>query len=225
MARPIDDDMILGLYTEGKFGRALATGAAVAGSLMGNPSTTMADTTYQSAYQDMHVLNADTVVKLWSKYYQTSNDPVKEKRAHAVLADGVNIPREAMDAIKVAIHIFGGDKGISPNVLSDMLVYTGDIESGYKTKVQGGGGPARSYWQVEPSTALDHINTGSGLLGGKFQKTFAKELETLKTLKNDERGHEIMSKLLEQNDGFAASMAAMNYVRRAHNELSNIQNR
>lgn len=37
----------------------------------------------------------------------------------------------------------------------DLLLYTGLVESGYKYVAQLGGGPARSFWQVEPSTMWD----------------------------------------------------------------------
>ena len=42
--------------------------------------------------------------------------------------------------------------------LTELANAIGQIESGYKTKVQIGGGPARSYWQVEPTTALSLLN-------------------------------------------------------------------
>ncbi len=40
----------------------------------------------------------------------------------------------------------------------DLMLYTGLVESGYRYVAQLGDGPARSFWQVEPKTALDHFD-------------------------------------------------------------------
>ena len=50
------------------------------------------------------------------------------------------------------------------------LQHTGAVESLYKTKVQYGGGPARSYWQVEPKTAMDVVKNSSAFFGKKVSR-------------------------------------------------------
>ena len=40
----------------------------------------------------------------------------------------------------------------------DLLLGTGAAESGYRCFRQRGGGPARGFWQIEPTTALDLVN-------------------------------------------------------------------
>tara|TARA_R100001129_G_scaffold182438_1_gene163077 strand:- start:2926 stop:3408 length:483 start_codon:yes stop_codon:yes gene_type:complete len=39
-----------------------------------------------------------------------------------------------------------------------MVLRTGQAESGYRVLQQNGGGPALSYWQVEPATAKDCVD-------------------------------------------------------------------
>jgi len=41
---------------------------------------------------------------------------------------------------------------------SDMVFYTGAYESKYEKIFQDNNGPARSFWQEEPPTVLDHFN-------------------------------------------------------------------
>ena len=169
---------------EGKLGRLAAMGALAASSAFGD------------------------FVPDWSKYYQTSQNPAKEARAAAVIEKGFNVPRDAKEAIKVAAHIFDGDDGHSGAELTDYLEKTGAVESAYRTKVQKGGGPARSYWQVEPATAMDLVKNSSPLFGPKFHKVFGKD--ALKILQSWDAN--AWSKNLESNDKLAACMAAAKWI-------------
>ena len=57
---------------------------------------------------------------------------------------------EARDIVRTVMHLLpGGDA-------AEELVYrTGLAESGYRTRRQYGGGPARGFWQMEPATERD----------------------------------------------------------------------
>ena len=48
-----------------------------------------------------------------------------------------------------------GEKFASPSAI-DLVVSTGIVESRYEYIRQMGNGPARSFWQVEPATAVDN---------------------------------------------------------------------
>lgn len=221
MAGSIDYEKIYEVYEESTLGK-LTTGAAMgAASLFGNTPSTMEDTTYNSEYADQKVLSIDEFTKLWSKYYQTTEDPEKEARSDEVLADGINIPQNAKDAIDAAVYVFGGDMGVTPNVLEDLLVYTGEVESKYETRRQVKG-PALSYWQVEPDTAMDNLKNGSSLIGDKFNKIFKKELDYIGyDSDNPQRGlnKKKVMVALEKSDRFGAAMAAMWWIRKAHKAL------
>lgn len=170
---------------EGKLGKLAAVGALAASSAFGN------------------------FVNDWSKHYQTSLDPAKEARATAVLKQGFKVPQDAINPIKVASYIFDGDGGHSAEELTEYLEKTGAVESAYGTKVQGGGGPARSYWQVEPKTAMDLVKNSSAYFGPKFAKTFGENaLKYLQGLNEQE-----MSDLLLERDDLAATMAAAVWIR------------
>ena len=97
------------------------------------------------------------------------------------------MPEEAVEQINQVANAFDGDRGFNKNQISEILSAIGFIESdGYKYKKQGlnkiddGLGVARSYWQVEPSTAesildenLNAMKAGKNpLLGPKFETLF-----------------------------------------------------
>ena len=102
-----------------------------------------------------------------------------------------------------------------------MLSAIGFFESKYQTKVQREGGPARSYWQVEPETAKDilkqNIQANNPILGQKFNNLFKNKyadqigdktaLEYFASLNNKE-----LSNLLENDGLFAAAMAGFKVV-------------
>lgn len=229
----IDDEKIFKIYSESKL-KSLAMGAAMgAASLMGNPNTTMADTTYNSAYtsENMHVLSDNTFVDLWIKYYQTDG---KERGKDKVIAakkklrDGVDVPREAINAINTAVYIFGGDEGVSPNVLNDLLIYTGEVESDYRHKKQLNDGPARGYWQVEPKTAIDLLINSRPYFGNKFKKRFGKKAQYLlnQVKQDDTPTREIVGNMILEDDELAAAFAAAKWIsvsKRAG--LKNIRNK
>jgi hypothetical protein len=233
MAIPIDDEKIFKIYQEGKL-KSMAMGAAMgAASLMGNPNTTMADTTYNDAYasENMNVLNTDIFVDLWIKYYQTDG---KEKgrdkviKARKKLSDGINVPSNAINAINTAVYIFGGDEGVSPNVLNDLLIYTGEVESDYRHRKQLEDGPARGYWQVEPKTAIDLLINSRAYFGNKFKKRFGKKAEyLLNNIKKDtKQTREIIGNMILQDDELAAAFAAAKWVSVSKKAgLKNIRNK
>ena len=49
-----------------------------------------------------------------------------------------------------------GEKFVSDDAVT-LVLETGLVESGYKYIRQLGDGPARSFWQVEPATAVDNL--------------------------------------------------------------------
>jgi len=155
-------------------------------------------------------------VQDWSTNYQTEQDPVKERRARAVLESDWEVPEDAKGPLDTASTIFEGDSGFTKDELYKYGANTGQIESGYKTKVQKGGGPARSYWQVEPDTALDLLTNSSALFGPKFEEMFSGKYgsenmsarEGLSLMSADE-----MSKILEEDDDLGATFSLGTYVR------------
>ena len=158
----------------------------------------------------------DTFLSEWSKNYQTDQDPEKEARALEDLDTTWELPDDAKGPLDIASTIFAGDSGFTKDELYQYGANTGQVESGYDTKVQYGGGPARSYWQVEPETALDLLKSRPILFGEEFEKMFsgkygsenmsARKGLSLMTL--DE-----MSKLLEGDDELAATLSLGTYVR------------
>jgi len=169
---------------EGKLGKAIVMGTLAASSVFGN------------------------FVDDWSKYYQTTNNPAKEARATKVLDAGYTVPSDAKKAIDVAIYIFAGDEGKDAFLLKDYLEKTGAVESGYRTKVQYGGGPARSYWQVEPETAMDLVKNSSAYFGKKFHRVFGDD--ALKRMQGWDK--QTWSKMLEKYDSLGAAMAAAKWL-------------
>lgn len=164
----------------------------------------------------------EDVAKLWSQYYQTSDDVSKERRALDVLTQfhPKNIPEDARNAINTAMYIFGGDMGISKDTLEHVLMATGAIESNYMYKSQHGGGPAQSYWQVEPETAIDLLLNSRPLFGNKFKKTFGQNAEILLNIKDKSpRNIEIVKRMLLEDDRLGASFAAAKWIAAAHKEL------
>ena len=155
-------------------------------------------------------------VQDWSANYQTEQDPKKEKRAKESLESDWEVPEDAEGPLDKASTIFEGDSGFTKDELYKYGANTGQIESGYKTRVQNGGGPARSYWQVEPDTALDLLTNSSALFGPKFEEMFSGKYgsenmsarEGLSLMSADE-----MSKILEEDDDLGATFSLGTYVR------------
>lgn len=182
------------MVEEGKISKLAAIGALAASSAFGN------------------------FVDNWSKYYQTdglSKEPAKiekakknEARAKAVLDAGFAVPSDATQPIATAASIFDGDDGHRAAEIKDYLEKTGAVESGYRTKVQSGGGPARSYWQVEPKTAMDLVRNSSAYFGPKFAKTFGENALKILQGYNEQQ----MADILLKNDHLAATMAAAKWI-------------
>ena len=152
-------------------------------------------------------LNADFVSD-WSKYYQTSLDSSKENRARLVIENGYNVPTSAQKAIEIAADIFDGDEGKTKKQLIKYLSHTGAVESLYKTKVQYGNGPARSYWQVEPKTAMDVVKNSSAYFGKKFHTKYGKNaLRKLQSMNEAQ-----WADVLEKYDEIGAIMATAKWL-------------
>jgi hypothetical protein len=201
--RDLDDIKLCEIYTE-SFKRMASLGAAIIGGAL---TAGISDT---------------DLAQLWSRYYQSTNNPQKEKRALQVINsfDTARLPNDAEHAINTAIYIFGGDMGVPQEVLKDVLIYTGAIESGYKTKSQYGGGPAQSYWQVEPETAIDLLINSKSLFGNKFKKTFGETAQQLLNIKDKSpKNLQVVSNLLKNNDELGASFAAAKWITSAHKDL------
>lgn len=221
----IDDQKENNLIWESYLGNLAKAGAMATASVLGStPNTTMADTTYYSNYENVSVLTNETIVKLWSRYYQTSNDLKKEKRALDVLNKGYKVPKDAKIAIDVAAYIYTGDMGVSGNVIEELLAATGAIESDYRTKIQYGGGPAVSYWQIEPETAIDVIINSRGLMGNKFKSMFPYYNDIFELNKQTESNRKKIKNMLLKDDNLAASFATMVWLRQAGHELSKVKN-
>lgn len=178
-------------------------------------------TQFGDAYNNLDANNTNVnpyggFVQDWSKNYQTEEDPVKERRAKAALEGEWELPEDAKGPLDTASTIFEGDSGFTKDELYKYGSNTGQVESGYKTKVQKSGGPARSYWQVEPDTALDLLNNSSALFGPKFEQMFSDKYgsenmsarDGLSTMTAEE-----MSKILEEDDALAATFSLGTYVR------------
>jgi len=160
------------------------------------------------------VFSNEKIVKDWAILYQTTNDPIKNKRAAEALNKKYTVPPKAKNSIEIAASIFKGDKGYTKEQLIQFGSAIGQIESAYITKIQklegGGEGKARSYWQVEPDTALSLLKNSSAIFGKEFRKAFNKKykkgsvsaVKYLSKLTEDE-----MSDLLLKDSDLAATFA------------------
>jgi len=183
---------------------------------------------FQSARFKFKNVDQGYLVEQWNKNYQTDNSITNKFKADARLFFGSNnLPADAAKQIDLVSSAFDGDKGFSKDQISEILSAVGLLESKYKYKKQGrdtiddGLGVARSYWQIEPSTAesiLDeNLNVmkdgGNPFLGANFEKLFRSKyanqigsgtaLEYFASLNRKE-----LSDLLLKDGLFAASMAA-----------------
>lgn len=126
------------------------------------------------------------------------------------------------NAISSAVKIFGTDKLASGGrmdkaTMKKMLQDLGQIESGYTTRIAGGGRPERGFWQVLPSTAKDALTNAGKHFGKTFNKTFADRpwvksgqsaYESLKNMSQKD-----ISKLLESDDALGAAFSAVQVLR------------
>lgn len=152
--------------------------------------------------------------KDWSKHYQGTDNPEKETRARQVIKHGYSVPEPAEQAIQAAADIFAGDEGKTREQIVTYLRHTGAVESQYQTKVQDGGGPARSYWQVEPQTAMSLVKNSAAFFGKKFHARYGKD--SLKKLQSFDE--EQWSDALEAYDELGAIMAAAKWLESRWND-------
>jgi hypothetical protein len=154
------------------------------------------------------------LVEQWGNNYHGSASEKKRKRAYEVVSSDFTVPDEALNSIAKASYIFDGDNNFSGEQLSSLLKNIGAIESNYTTKVQKGKGPARSYWQVEPSTAKSLLNNSSKLFGPKFNKEFAQyaEGDTTASQVLADKSLKELSALLEADSNLGAAMATAKIV-------------
>jgi hypothetical protein len=157
--------------------------------------------------QTNNIMTNESIVNDWGTLYQTTNDPKKNKRALEAINKNYTVPNEAKNSIEKIVPIFEGDKNLSKEELIEYANAIGQIESGYKTKVQIGGGPAKSYWQVEPTTALDLLNNSSAIFGPKFEKVFSVKYGKNSVKYLSKLSKKEMSKLLETDSDLAVAMA------------------
>ena len=150
----------------------------------------------------------------WANNYHGEASDEKKKRAFEVLQSDYTIPSEAVESINKSAYIFDGDMGFGAETISETLRGIGAIESNYTTKKQKGGGPARSYWQVEPATAKSLLNNSSALFGPKFNETFAQYAE------GDETASEVLANkstkdlqtLIESDSDLGAAFATAKII-------------
>jgi hypothetical protein len=154
-----------------------------------------------------NIMTNKQIANDWTRLYQTSNDPKKTERALKAINKNYTVPNEAKNSIDKIVPIFEGDKNLSKQELIEYANAIGQIESGYKTKVQIGGGPARSYWQVEPTTALDLLNNSSAIFGPKFESVFSTKYGKNSVKYLSKLSKKEMSKLLETDSDLAVAMA------------------
>jgi hypothetical protein len=132
----------------------------------------------------------------WSRIYHGEAKPETiHDRLQTFQDGGRQANPEALKNMDAAVAVFLGDKIIAPkefldflgvkegarwteDLLKKVLIRTGSVETGFdigqkKQITKGGGiGPGRSYWQVEPKTALDLLNNSEKLFGQNFENHF-----------------------------------------------------
>ena len=153
-------------------------------------------------------------VEQWGNNYHGKADDKKKQRAFDVITSDYKVPGEAIESINKSAYIFDGDMGFDADFISDSLKKIGAIESNYTTKKQRGEGPARSYWQVEPSTAKSLLNNSSALFGPKFNETFAQYAEGDKTASEVLAGKSTkdLQTLIESDSDLGAAFATAKMI-------------
>ena len=153
-------------------------------------------------------------VEQWGENYHGKAGDDKKQRAFSVLTSDYEVPADAIESINKSAYIFDGDMGFGADFISDSLKKIGAIESNYTTKKQKGEGPARSYWQVEPSTAKSLLNNSSALFGPKFNETFAQYAEGDKTASEVLAGKSTkeLQTLIESDSDLGAAFATAKII-------------
>ena len=158
----------------------------------------------------------DKFITNWAKNYYTGDkqdDPDYLSKVESRLK--TKVTKEASDAIASAVSIFGTDKRpdgtrMTEELMRKTLEDIGKVESGYRTRIAGGGRPERGYWQVLPSTAKDALKNAKGYFGPKFNDKF-KEYGGYKGLSKLSKKE--LSELLEKDDALGAAFAAVQVLR------------
>ena len=161
--------------------------------------------TYKDIKEDYNFVS-----DIWGPYYQTDDSLLKNSLAIGRLSTNWKVPEDALPAIDTAASIFEGDSGYTKLDIQDMLGKVGQIESQYESKVQKNNGPARSYWQVEPTTALDLLKNSKAIFGTKFENTFHQYAQENKSAREvlSSRTEKQIRDLLLKDDRLAATLAA-----------------
>ena len=162
----------------------------------------------------------DKFLANWAKNYYTGekqDDPkylakVKSRLKGTVPKDN---KKTVSDAISSAVKIFGTDKmakggRMDKATMKKMLQDLGQIESGYRTRIAGGGRPERGFWQVLPSTAKDALENAKAYFGPKFNEEFKiyGGYDGLRKMSKKQ-----LSDILEENDALGAAFAAVQVLR------------
>ena len=188
------------------------------------------DTTLNTAAADT-VFN-DWIIEQHAKKYQSKNQQSTKDNSKRLLLLNINVPKEAESQIKSVANTLANQGGFSNEMIVKILTTLGHIESdGYRYKKQGlnkiddGLGIARSYWQVEPSTAesiLDENLRASEkgldqILGQNFDKLFKNKYKKERGNKSvleyfASLNQEQLSELLFNDGLFAAMMAGYKVV-------------
>ena len=170
----------------------------------------------------LDTVNKNYIINQWSKKYQGKDRLIDRLRVNKELTLGsFDVPDEAQLQIAQVADVFKGQNNFTEDNIMEMLSAIGFFESKYQTKVQREGGPARSYWQVEPETAKDilkqNMQANNPILGQKFNDLFKDKyadqigdgtaLQYFASL-NDKQ----LSNLLENDGLFAAAMAGFKVV-------------
>jgi hypothetical protein len=176
--------------------------------LWGSITEAVSNMTGISGSDDMNFANQ------WGDNYHGKADDDKRERAFEVLQSDFTVPGEAIDSINKSAFIFDGDMGFDSETIKENMTKIGAIESNYTTKVQKDEGPARSYWQVEPSTAKSLLNNSSALFGPKFNKEFAQYAEGDKTASEVLAGKSTkdLQTLIENDSDLGAAFATAKMI-------------
>ena len=180
--------------------------------------------TFDEDEADLNLITEENpgIVKLWSRYYQTDESLLKEASALRNLSFEKNIPEIAKKAIDTAATIFEGDGGFTKETLKSYLTDIGQIETKYETKIQRGitvertKFGARSYWQIEVTTAKDLLENSEPLFGEKFEKQFGNYKGNFKTAREGllNLSDKELTLIIEKDDALGASFAAAIIVSR-----------
>ena len=150
----------------------------------------------------------------WGDNYHGKADDDKRERAFEVLQSDFTVPNEAVDSINKSAFIFDGDMGFDSETIKNNMTKIGAIESNYTTKVQADEGPARSYWQVEPTTAKSLLNNSSALFGPKFNEVFAQYAEGDRTASEvlADKSTKDLQTLIENDSDLGAAFATAKMI-------------